>query len=99
MVQIEIGISDGKAMVTVNGRLNMSNAMAFEQEVLPVAQQCTDITLDFAGVEFISSAGIRVLLTLYRAVSPKGGAVTIVNPCEQVRDILKETEFDELFNL
>ncbi len=87
------------AHVVINGRLDMATAMKLEQELLKEAQDHTHYTLDMAGVDYISSAGIRALLALYRVVSPKGGTVTLRNTCRQVREILVETEFDELFNL
>ena len=85
--------------IRVAGRLDMASAMALEEELLPEADNCSVFLLDFSELEYISSAGIRTLLALYRKVSPKQGSVSILNACEQVREILEETEFDELFNM
>lgn len=92
-------LENGIITIVLNGRLDMANAMTTEQYFLKCTQRGNRFVLDFAGVDFITSAGIRALLTLYRTVSETGGSVTIRNPQPQVLEVLKETEFDELFNI
>lgn len=85
--------------VKIDGLLDLGNAMKLEQAFLSYAPQGKHFVLDFSAVEFISSAGIRALLTLYREVSAKDGSVTVENAQPQVREVMVETEFDQLFNM
>lgn len=77
----------------------MDGAYKAEQHFTKYAESGNIFVLDFENVEFLSSAGIRVLLSLYRLVSETGGSVTIKKPQPAVFDILEETDFAELFKI
>ena len=98
-MEIKGTMKDGIIYVTINGRLDMANALTAEQHFLKYAEHGNQFVLDFSGVEFITSAGIRALLTLYRTVAETEGSVTIRKPQAQVLEVLEETEFAELFNI
>ena len=98
-MEIKGTLENGVIRVVLKGRLDVAGAMTAEQAFLKYAESGKDFVLDFAGVDYITSAGIRSLLTLYRTVSERGGSVAIVDPCDQVRDVLRETAFAELFQL
>ena len=98
-MEIKGRMQNGVIYVTLSGRLDTANAMTAEQHFLKYAESGSKFVLDFFGVEYITSAGIRALLTLYRTVAEKNGSVTIENAQPQVVEVLKETEFAELFNV
>lgn len=98
-MEIKGSIENGIISVVLNGRLDMANAIKAEQHFLKYAERGNQFVLDMAGVDFISSAGIRALLTLYRTVSESGGSVTIKAAQPQVLEVLGETDFIELFNI
>ena len=98
-MEIKGRMQNGVIYVTLSGRLDTANAMTAEQHFLKYSESGSEFVLDFSGVEFITSAGIRALLTLYRTVAEKNGSVTIENAQPQVVEVLKETEFAELFNV
>lgn len=77
----------------------MKNAMELEQKFMKLSENETKFTLDFAKVPYISSAGIRALLSLYRTVAPLGGSVHIINASDEIKQIMEETDFSSLFNL
>ena len=93
-------VKDGGVIrVTLSGRMDMDNALKAEQAFLKYSASGNVFELDFSEVDFIGSAGIRALLTLYRTVTDKDGSVAIKNPSEQVLEVLKETEFLPLFTI
>ena len=98
-MEIKGTLENGIIKVSLNGRLDMAGAMIAEQHFLRYAESGKVFELDFSKVEFIASAGIRALLTLYRTVSEKDGSVTIKSPQSQVLEVLQETDFAELFNI
>jgi anti-anti-sigma factor len=56
---------DGGVRITVAGELDMDNAASIEQQILAaISNQLTSVTLDLSGLDFIDSAGLRVLFTL-----------------------------------
>lgn len=78
-------------------RIDSGNALEFENELMAqVPEGCVDYTLDADGLEYISSAGLRVLMKLRKACS---GTVIIVNVSEQVWSVLEMTGFNQLFNV
>ncbi len=96
-MEIKGTLENNIVKLVLNGRLDIENAMKAEQYFLKYAESGKDFELDFAGVEYIASAGIRALLTLYRAVESNEGSVSIKNANEQVKKVLEETNFAELF--
>ena len=55
------------------------------------------LALDCKDMEFISSSGLRIFLTLRKAVSAKGGSLTLLNLNDDVRNIFDLTKFSKIF--
>lgn len=81
--------------VTVSGRIDTSTAPEFEQGVKPYLDGVNDLVLDFADVNYVSSAGLRVLLSLHKIMMKKG-SMKLVNVNEEVCDVFEVTGFDEI---
>ncbi|MBQ3285015.1 MAG: STAS domain-containing protein [Ruminococcus sp.] len=78
-------------MYQIKGKIDSTNAPVFEKEIM--AALLTEI--DASGLEYISSAGLRVLLKLTKAV----GDVTVCNVSSEVYDILDVTGFTSILNI
>ena len=78
-----------KLFVTVNGRIDTVTAPEFEAGVK------TDLTIDFKEVNYVSSAGLRVLLSLQKKMMAQG-EMKLVNVSEAVNDVFEVTGFDEI---
>ncbi len=98
-MEIKGRMQNGVIHVTLSGRLDTTTSMTAEQHFLKYAESGSKFVLDFSDVEYITSAGIRALLTLYRTVAEKDGSVTIENAQPLVVEVLEATEFAELFNV
>lgn len=81
--------------VVVNGRIDTATAPEFEQGVKPYLDGVTELVLDFAGVNYVSSAGLRALLSLHK-IMMKQGSMKLVNVNEEVCDVFEVTGFDEI---
>ncbi len=77
--------------VTVNGRIDTVTAPEFEAGVKPYL----DLTIDFKEVNYVSSAGLRVLLSLQKKMMAQG-EMKLVNVSEAVNDVFEVTGFDEI---
>ena len=55
------------------------------------------LTLDFTGCDYVSSAGLRVLLATYKQMKAAGGDIKLANVGENFRDVLKNTGLDAVF--
>ena len=98
MLTIDKKIEDGKATLSPAGRIDTVTAPDLEKAVKDIIPEITELTLDFEKVDYISSAGLRVLLSAEKAMSGKGG-MTIVNVNCQIMEIFDITGFSEFLTI
>ena len=90
---------NGSALtVCVEGRLDTVTAPDLEKEIAAVADSVNELTVDFAKLDYISSAGLRVLLSTHKNFAKKGG-MTITNVNETVMDIFDVTGFRDILTI
>ncbi len=90
---------DGKALVlALEGRLDTMTAPQLEaalQEALPGVEE---LTFDFEKLEYISSAGLRVLLSAQKTMN-KQGAMKVIHANEMIMEIFEVTGFADILNI
>ncbi len=97
MLEIVKKVEDGKACVALTGRLDTTTAPQLEKELKELGD-VTELTLDFSALEYISSAGLRVLLAEHKIMGRKGGMkVTHVN--ELVNEVFEVTGFSDILTI
>src|SRR5262245_17566524 len=82
------------------GRLDARNAAAHEkaaQELL--VGDVKSIAINLSELDFLSSAGLRVLVVAAKTAKTKGGTVVLISPKPGVLDVLKATGFDKLIQI
>ena len=77
-----------EVIVTISGRLDTTTAPQFEEFMLENTSATTALTLDCAGLEYISSAGLRVLLSTQKRMK---GAMKLKNVREMVMEVFERT--------
>ena len=82
----------------LEGRLDTITSPDLESRINEVIGDATKLTLDLAKLEYISSAGLRVLLGALQDMEGKGEMV-VCNLTRSVRDVFILTGFDRLFNV
>lgn len=90
---------NNRAVLELDGRVDSSNAPKVQQEFVKAAQGYREITVDMEKLEYVSSAGLRALLTLYKNLQQKQGELIIVNVSDDVREVLELTGFLDLMNV
>ncbi len=80
------------------GRLDTTTAPQFEQEIKKYIS-VPNLQVDFKNLEYISSAGLRVLLAVYKQVTKQGGAMKLCNLNDQVMEVFEITGFKKIFKL
>ena len=77
-----------------NGRLDTNNAPEAESLIVrEIEKGESKIVVDFANTNYISSAGLRVILKALKLLKPRGGAVALCNANEQITEVLEITGF------
>ena len=90
---------DGSALViALEGRLDTTTAPELEAELKNSLEGITDLTLDMAKLDYISSAGLRVLLTAHKTMM-KQGQMKVTNVSEIVREVFEVTGFSDILTI
>ncbi|MBQ6378177.1 MAG: STAS domain-containing protein [Prevotella sp.] len=85
---------------TFKGRLDTPAAVKAQQEIAPLLENADKtIILDCTNLDYISSSGLRLFLTLRKEAGAKGGQVIIENINEDIRKIFMMTGFFNLFDI
>ena len=85
--------------VNASGRLDAVSASALSDEMRGMLDGVTEIIFDLGGLEYISSAGLRVLLAAYKLMLKREGSMRVENARADVLDVLKMSGFAELFGM
>ena len=90
---------DGSALtIALEGRLDTTTAPELEQELSKSLDGVTALTLDMAGLDYISSAGLRVLLSAHKTMM-KQGEMKLINLNEVVQEVFDVTGFSDILNI
>ena len=87
----------GALDIAPEGRLDTTTAPELEAE-LKNLEGVTELTFDLAGLEYISSAGLRVLLSAQKTMN-KQGSMIILNTRPEIMDIFEITGFTDILNI
>ena len=90
--------NDAALTIALTGKLETTTAPALDQVIKEELSGISSLTFDFSGLEYISSAGLRVLLTAKKTMN-KQGTMQIVNANEIVREIFDITGFSDIFTV
>lgn len=95
---IEKKLNGNALEIALEGRLDTMTAPELEAELNQSMTGADSLVLDFSKLEYISSAGLRVLLSAHKAMSAKGGLkVTHVN--EIVQEVFEVTGFADILTI
>ena len=82
-------------VIEVVGRLDTTSAPALEKAICEDIGDAQNLVLDLTAVQYISSAGLRVLLAAQKKMQ-KIGAMKVTNVCEAVMEVLEMTGFADI---
>ncbi len=95
---IEKKINAENVTLALTGRLDTQTAPALEAELNTVLPACKNLIIDMAALEYISSAGLRVLLKTQKVMNAKGTMkVTHVNEC--IMEVFEITGFTDILTI
>ena len=84
--------------IALEGRLDTMTAPELEAELNSSLSSAESLTLDFSKLEYISSAGLRVLLSAHKVMSCKGG-MKVTNVNEIVQEVFEVTGFSDILTI
>ena len=92
---IEIKKSAEQTIIEIVGRLDTITAPALDKTINEDIGDTKNLVLDLKGLEYISSAGLRVLLSAQKKMQ-KIGSMTVTNVCADVMEVLEMTGFADI---
>ena len=92
---IEIKKSAAETIIEITGRLDTITAPALDKTINEDIGDTKNLVLDVKGMEYISSAGLRVLLGAQKKMQ-KIGSMKVVNVCAEVMEVFEMTGFADI---
>ncbi len=85
-------------VITVSGRIDTATSSEFEEALEDVIEKGQkNLVMDFAAVDFLSSSGLRVLVTIRKKLRQAGGDIVLATPSERAADSFEIAGLDKLF--
>lgn len=99
-MNIEIKEENGIVKASLDGRLDTATAVEVAPQFNTLSGMADkEIVLDFANLEYISSSGLRLLISLRKESVAQGGKVIIENINDTIRNVFTMTGFYSLFEI
>ena len=92
---IEIKKNQEETIIEIVGRLDTITAPALDKTIIEDLGETKNLILDVKGMEYISSAGLRVLLSAQKKMQ-KIGSMKVINVCEEVMEVFEMTGFADI---
>ncbi len=98
-MEVELNEEQSRLFMKIEGRLDTKTAPELEEKINKMIEQVSSIFMDFTELEYISSAGLRVLLRTHKAMKAKKGSLVIRGANEEVREVFTITGFSDILRL
>ncbi len=90
--------SDNKLTMALEGRLDTTTAPQLEAQLQKELPETAELTLDFGALEYISSAGLRVLLMAQKVMN-KQGSMVVRNVNDTIAEVFEITGFSDILTI
>jgi len=87
-----------KLTIALEGRLDTMTAPELDQELKGSLEGIQELVVDMAQLEYVSSAGLRVLLSAQKVMN-KQGEMVVKNVSEQIMEVFEVTGFTDILNI
>ena len=98
MLDIEKTTEDKRIIYTLEGRLDTTTSPDLEKEVEALPEDIQELVFDFEKLDYISSAGLRVLLAAQKLMA-KQGEMKVLNVNESIMGIFEVTGFTDILTI
>lgn len=89
-----------KTIISLSGQLDTLTSIDFEKEITQLINSpVSDVVINGVGLTYISSAGLRLLLTLQKGMKAKGGTLCLIHIRPEIMDIFNITGFSSILTI
>ena len=97
-MQIDFLRDENKSTVILVGRLDTTTSPELESKLNEIIPTTKELIFDFNGLEYISSAGLRVMLMSQKQMNTNG-CMKVINVCDDVKEIFDMTGFSDILTI
>jgi anti-sigma B factor antagonist len=99
-LELKVDRNGTKALIAVTGEIDLTSAPRLDDEITNLIDgSATAVVIDLAGVSFMDSTGLRVLLKASKLLASAGGMLEIKNPSEPVQRLLEVSGLNTHFSV
>lgn len=98
-MNIEKIYDDKDLTVKVEGRIDTLTSQELEESLNEDIENINSLTLDFEALEYISSAGLRVLISTQKKLKANDVQLTIINVNDTIKEIFRMSGFDKILTI
>jgi len=96
---INIQNENGKTVIALDGRLDTTTSPELEKVLNEALPNINDLVFDFGKLEYLSSAGLRILLSTQKVMTSKKGKMVIKHVNETILDVFDMTGFSSILTI
>jgi anti-sigma B factor antagonist len=94
-INIELERTNEALKISLKGRLDTNTSPLFEEKITNLEEGVKDLIINMKELEYISSAGLRVLLAAQKKMN-KLGSMKVINVCDSIMEIFEITGFIDI---
>ena len=98
-MELRTVLNDAEMTIALSGELNTLTSPKLAEEIAAHSEKVNSLIMDFKECDYVSSAGIRVLLSTFKVLKKKQGNMQLLNIGENFREVLDATGLDAVFGL
>jgi anti-sigma B factor antagonist len=98
-MKVTLSQENGVNVISIEGSIDGKTAPMIRQEIGPTLEGAKTAILDLSKVDYLSSAGLRLLLLIYREFSAKSGKLVLLGVSDDIRTVMSHTGFLNFFTL
>ena len=92
-------IEDTSATIALDGNLTVATAPDLEAAFVELPEDVVNVTLDLAELNYVASAGLRVIVAQDKKLHHKGGAIHLVNANDEVMEVFDVTGLVDILDI
>lgn len=97
-MELSLNEIDNKKVLTIKGHLDGNTSPKAQEVIMPLLGQGVKIVIDMSECNYVSSAGLRLLLVIAKTLKSKVGKGVIAGLLPEVKEVMEMTGFDRMYD-
>ena len=98
-MNISITQNGAEATLALEGKLSVATSPDLEAAINDLPESTTAFVIDLTNLDYISSAGLRVLVSTEKLATRRGGSMRLVHPNDEVTEVFEMTGLSDVFTI